>query len=281
MTRRFWIAPGPHACRSSCSAMARHDSRAAPCGMLSAQRACAWIELALATPVVLWGGLAVLRARLGVARQTRSLNMFTLIALGTGAAYAYSVVATLAPWLFPPSFRVHAARSRSTSRRPRSSRRSSCSARCSSCARAAGPAARSARSSASRRRRRGASGDDGSEERRAARGRAGRATGCACGPARRCPSTASCSRARAPSTSRWSPASRSRSRRRRATRVTGGTVNGTGGFVMRAERVGARHAARADRPHGRRGAAQPRADPAPRRRRRGVLRARGRRRRRR
>ena len=48
-------------------------------------------------------------------------------------------------------------------------------------------------------------------------------------------------------------------------RVTGGTVNGTGGFVMRAERVGARHAARADRPHGRRGAAQPRAHPAPRR----------------
>ena len=56
-------------------------------------------------------------------------------------------------------------------------------------------------------------------------------------------------------------------------RVTGGTVNGTGSFVMRAERVGARHAARADRPHGRRGAAQPRADPAAGRRGVGLVRA--------
>ena len=46
-------------------------------------------------------------------------------------------------------------------------------------------------------------------------------------------------------------------------RVTGGTVNGTGSFVMRAERVGTRHAAGADRADGRRGAAHPRADPAP------------------
>ena len=65
------------------------------------------------------------------------------------------------------------------------------------------------------------------------------ATACACAPARRCRSTASSSRARAPSTSRCSPASRSRSRRRPGASVIGGTVNGTGTLVMRAERVGA------------------------------------------
>ncbi|HVN44778.1 MAG TPA: copper-translocating P-type ATPase [Steroidobacteraceae bacterium] len=65
-----------------------------------------WLELALATPVVLWaGGPFFLRAWDSV--RNRSLNMFTLIALGTGAAYLYSVVATLAPGLFPPSLRTH------------------------------------------------------------------------------------------------------------------------------------------------------------------------------
>ena len=64
----------------------------------------AWIELALSTPVVLWGG-APFFARGWASIRTRHLNMFTLIAIGTGAAYAYSVVATLAPGLFPHSFR--------------------------------------------------------------------------------------------------------------------------------------------------------------------------------
>ncbi|MFZ2490243.1 MAG: heavy metal translocating P-type ATPase [Thermoanaerobaculia bacterium] len=65
-----------------------------------------WIELALATPVVLWGGWPFfVRGWISVA--TRRLNMFTLISLGTGAAYAYSVTATFAPGLFPPSFREH------------------------------------------------------------------------------------------------------------------------------------------------------------------------------
>jgi Cu+-exporting ATPase len=69
--------------------------------------ALAWLQLALATPVVLWGGAPFFR------RGTASLvggrlNMFTLIALGTGAAWLQSVVATLAPGLFPASFRSHA-----------------------------------------------------------------------------------------------------------------------------------------------------------------------------
>ncbi len=51
------------------------------------------------------GGRAVLRPRLALAGLTRNLNMFTLIAMGTGVAYLYSVVGTLAPQLFPPAFR--------------------------------------------------------------------------------------------------------------------------------------------------------------------------------
>jgi Cu+-exporting ATPase len=65
-----------------------------------------WLELAVATPVVLWGGWPLLE-RGWVSIRTRSLNMFTLIALGSGTAYLYSVVATLAPGIFPPSFREH------------------------------------------------------------------------------------------------------------------------------------------------------------------------------
>jgi len=65
-----------------------------------------WIQLLLATPVVLWGGYPFFE-RGYKSIVNRSLNMFTLIALGTGAAYAYSVAATLFPGLFPDSFRDH------------------------------------------------------------------------------------------------------------------------------------------------------------------------------
>ena len=64
-----------------------------------------WILLALASPVVLWGGWPFF-VRGWASVVNRHLNMFTLIALGVGAAYAYSVVATLAPGLFPDSFRM-------------------------------------------------------------------------------------------------------------------------------------------------------------------------------
>ena len=65
----------------------------------------AWAQLALATPVVLWGGWPFF-ARGWTSLVTRRLNMFTLIALGTGTAYAYSVVATVAPGAFPPASRA-------------------------------------------------------------------------------------------------------------------------------------------------------------------------------
>lgn len=67
-------------------------------------RTAVWIQLVLASPVVLWAGWPFLvRGWQSVVR--RSLNMFTLIALGTGAAWLYSLVAALAPGLFPEGFR--------------------------------------------------------------------------------------------------------------------------------------------------------------------------------
>jgi P-type Cu+ transporter len=63
-----------------------------------------WISLVLATPVVLWAG-APFFVRGWNSLVTRNLNMFTLIAMGTGVAWAYSVVGTLAPQWFPPAFR--------------------------------------------------------------------------------------------------------------------------------------------------------------------------------
>ena len=63
-----------------------------------------WIQLLLATPVVLWAGWPFFE-RGWRSIVNRSLNMFTLVAMGTGVAWAYSVVATLAPGLFPPAFR--------------------------------------------------------------------------------------------------------------------------------------------------------------------------------
>jgi Cu+-exporting ATPase len=77
----------------------------APVARLLHGRTRAWVELALATPVCLWAGWPFLvRGVQSVAH--RSLNMFTLIGLGVSVAYAYSVVAVLAPGLFPASFRT-------------------------------------------------------------------------------------------------------------------------------------------------------------------------------
>jgi P-type Cu+ transporter len=71
---------------------------------LVAPQLSSWIQFALSTPVVLWAGLSFFQ-RGWASVMTRSLNMFSLIALGTGTAYVYSVFATLAPSLFPEGFR--------------------------------------------------------------------------------------------------------------------------------------------------------------------------------
>ncbi|MCP4329582.1 MAG: cadmium-translocating P-type ATPase [Alphaproteobacteria bacterium] len=63
-----------------------------------------WIQFVLATPVVVWAGAPFFK-RGWASVVSRNLNMFTLIALGTGAAFAFSVVATVAPGIFPDDFR--------------------------------------------------------------------------------------------------------------------------------------------------------------------------------
>jgi Cu+-exporting ATPase len=70
---------------------------------LAPMRLSIWIQSLLATPVVLWAGSPFFE-RGWVSLRTRKLNMFTLIALGTGVAWLYSIVAALAPGIFPPAF---------------------------------------------------------------------------------------------------------------------------------------------------------------------------------
>jgi P-type Cu+ transporter len=100
MTRRFWIALALSIPVFALE-MGGHlfDShRFAPEGVSN------WIELGLATPVALWAGWPFFQ-RGWASLKTRNLNMFTLIALGVGVAWTYSVVATVAPGLFPAAFR--------------------------------------------------------------------------------------------------------------------------------------------------------------------------------
>src|ERR1700728_4052629 len=103
MTRRFWISV---ALTIPILALAMSDMiPGKPLQNILSPRAIAWIELLLATPVVLWaGGFFFQRGRASIVN--RSLNMFTLIALGTGTAYVYSVIAVLFPRTFPDSFRT-------------------------------------------------------------------------------------------------------------------------------------------------------------------------------
>jgi Cu+-exporting ATPase len=65
-----------------------------------------WVQLALTAPIVLWAGWPFFQ-RGWTSIVTWHLNMFTLVSIGVGAAFVYSVVATVAPGLFPPSFRMH------------------------------------------------------------------------------------------------------------------------------------------------------------------------------
>jgi Cu+-exporting ATPase len=71
-----------------------------------APRARGWVEFALGTPVVLWVGWPILH-KFWMSLQTRSLNMYSLIGLGVGLAYLFSLAAVLAPGVFPQEFREH------------------------------------------------------------------------------------------------------------------------------------------------------------------------------
>ncbi|MBV9017727.1 MAG: heavy metal translocating P-type ATPase [Alphaproteobacteria bacterium] len=97
MTRRLWVAA---ALSVPLLAIAMGGHAIAPLP----PRAMGWVQLALATPAVLWGGWPFFE-RGWASLKNRSLNMFTLIALGTGVAYLYSVAAAVAPGIFPASFR--------------------------------------------------------------------------------------------------------------------------------------------------------------------------------
>ena len=102
MTRRFWVGlvlALPVFCLEMgghIPALGLHD--------LVPPRISNWIQFALSTPVVLWAGWPFFE-RAWASVVHRSLNMFSLIALGTGAAYLYSVFATFAPGMFPAGFR--------------------------------------------------------------------------------------------------------------------------------------------------------------------------------
>jgi Cu+-exporting ATPase len=112
MTRRFWvsvvltapllaIAMGsmlwPHAFMGGFDSVRGYQAVMKPWRSILP-----WFEFVLATPVVLWCGLPFFQ-RFWTSLVNRSPNMFTLIGLGTGVAYLYSVVATIAPGIFPPS----------------------------------------------------------------------------------------------------------------------------------------------------------------------------------
>ena len=108
MTRRFWVGVALSVPLLAI-AMAEDVFSHAFDGILSA-RAVVWVQLVLATPAVLWGGWPFFE-RGWRSVVSRRLNMFTLIALGTGVAYLYSLVAALMPGIFPPSFRTTRRRS--------------------------------------------------------------------------------------------------------------------------------------------------------------------------
>ncbi len=106
MTRRFWISAGL-TLPLLLWTMGEMAPGLGPAlqGLIS-PGAAVWLQLALATPVVLWGGWPFLVRGVQSVR-TGHLNMFTLIALGVSVAYLYSLVAIVAPGLFPPALRGH------------------------------------------------------------------------------------------------------------------------------------------------------------------------------
>jgi P-type Cu+ transporter len=104
MTRRFWVGV---VLSAPIALLAMSDLiPGQPVQQIVSPRLLNWLQLVLATPVVLWCGWPFFQ-RGWASIINRSLNMFTLIAIGVGTAYVYSVVATLFPDIFPHSFRTH------------------------------------------------------------------------------------------------------------------------------------------------------------------------------
>jgi len=102
MTRRFWIGLAP----TIPVVVLEMGGHFLGLSHYISQLTSNWLQLILATPVVLWAGWPFFQ-RGWQSLVNRSLNMFTLIAMGTGTAWIYSVVATVAPGIFPDAFRQH------------------------------------------------------------------------------------------------------------------------------------------------------------------------------
>ncbi len=102
MTRRFWIGLA----LSVPPVVLEMGGHLAGGHGLIDQTLSNWIQLVFATPVVLWAGWPFF-VRGWQSLVTRNLNMFTLIAIGTGVAYVYSLIGTIAPGVFPATFRGH------------------------------------------------------------------------------------------------------------------------------------------------------------------------------
>jgi Cu+-exporting ATPase len=100
MSRRFWIG----LVLALPVFVLEMGGHIASLHMVLGQKWSSWLQFALASPVVLWAGWPFF-VRAWQSVRTRNLNMFTLIAMGTGVAWLYSVVALLLPGLFPPGFR--------------------------------------------------------------------------------------------------------------------------------------------------------------------------------
>ena len=243
MTRRFWVA-------AALTRPARRCSRWATCCRAGRSRRCSRRAAACCSSSR-WPRRSACgrRGRSSCAPsqsvENRSLNMFTLIGLGVGVAFGYSVVAALAPGSFPRRSATHGGEVAGLLRGRRGHRHAvllgqvlELRARSQTGAairKLLGLAPKSARRIDA----------DGSEEdvplEHVQVGDRLRVR-----PGEKVPVDGVVLEGQSASTSRWSPASRSRSRSSRRP-VIGATVNGTGALVMRAERVGARDAARADR----------------------------------
>src|SRR5713226_7089197 len=102
MTRRFWIGLA----LSLPVVALEMGGHLANLHMLLGRNVSNWLQLVFATPAVLWAGWPFF-VRGWRSIVSRNLNMFTLIAMGTGVAWAYSVIATVLPQIFPPAFRGH------------------------------------------------------------------------------------------------------------------------------------------------------------------------------
>ena len=200
MTRRFWIGPRARPAGASCWKWAGIS----PAHRWVVGRSCrTGCSSCSPTPVVLWAGWPFF-VRGWHSLVTRNLNMFTLIAMGTGVAWLYSVGrdagAGVSSRRLPRPWR----RGRGLFRGRRRHHRAGAARPGAGAARARErPRARSARCSTSRRRPRAASAPTAATRRTRSLDASPSATACACGPARRCRSTARWSRGRSPSTSRW------------------------------------------------------------------------------